>query len=243
LTVTFTRDEKLNAIDESMTAALWRAIEQLRDDSDVRVLVIQAEGRYFTAGIDLKDPQPGTIAQGGLEFRRLYRRHHLLYDEFEAVEKPIILAAQGPCLGAGVEMACSCDFRFAASAARFQLPEVKLGVLPGSGGISRLTSLVGPHWTKWLAMANQSVDANEALTMGFLHGVFAAEQLHVEVQDFARSLIALPGEAVGAAKLTVDMCAGADRETARNIERVANTHLCLSGDLRANTDAFVSKSQ
>jgi enoyl-CoA hydratase len=153
-----------------MTEALWQATRALRDRDDLRVLVIRAEGEYFTAGIDL-GAVPGEVGgarpESDIRYRRLYRDHHLLYDEMEAVEKPVILAAQGPCLGAGVEMAVSCDFRFAAQSARFQLPEIGLGVIPGSGGTGRLTRLLGPHWAKWMAMAGRSLTAEQALAVGW----------------------------------------------------------------------------
>src|SRR4051812_35805991 len=121
ITVTLTRPEKLNAIDDEITAALWAAVTALREREDLRVMVIAATGRFFSAGIDLKsrpgrggDVKPDEPAAGAV-FRSRYRQHHLLYDEIEAVEKPVILVAQGPCLGAGLEMAVSCDFRFASS--------------------------------------------------------------------------------------------------------------------------------
>ena len=238
LTVTFRRDEKLNAISPEMTETLWRAAEQLATDDEARALVITAEGRYFTAGIDLRSPQPGTVARDGIDFRRLYRRHHLLYDELEATEKPVILAAQGNCLGAGLEMACSCDFRFAASGVAFSLPEVKLGVIAGSGGTSRLTRLVGPHWAKWIAMAGRPVGAEQALQIGLVHQVFPPESFSADVHRFAVELAKLPAQALGAAKLAVDLSAEVSRGAGRDIERLANTHLCLTGAFREGVDDF-----
>jgi enoyl-CoA hydratase len=132
ITLTLDRDAKLNAIDEQITEALWEVVIALRDREDLRVLVITGNGRYFSAGIDLKSKtgRGGDVSAdqpaAGSVFRKVYRNHHLLYDEMEAIEKPIILAAQGPCLGAGLEMAVSCDFRFASPATTFRLPEVGL---------------------------------------------------------------------------------------------------------------------
>ena len=141
ITVTFDRDEKLNAIDSSMTAALWEAVTALGDRDDLRCMVITGHGRYFTAGIDLSDPvgkRPGDPAteagHPGWNFRRNYRSHHLLYDEFESVEKPVVLAAQGHCLGAGVEMAASCDFRFCTPATELVYPRSTSALLPAAGG-------------------------------------------------------------------------------------------------------------
>lgn len=229
LTVVLDREAALNAISPQMTDILWDAVRALAARPELRALVITAVGRYFSSGIDLRAPTPATTSTGGAEFRAAYRRHHLLYDEFEAVEKPVVLAAQGPCLGAGLEMACSCDFRFAAEGTRFQLPEVGLGVIPGSGGTSRLTGLVGPHWAKWIAMAGRSVDADQALAIGLVHEVLPAESFHAAVHERVREIVALPAEAMGAAKLAVDLAAQVDRGTARHIERLANTHLVLGG--------------
>jgi enoyl-CoA hydratase len=228
ITVTFDRQDKLNAISPQMTALLWEGIRALGDRDDLRALVITGVGRYFTAGIDLRHPaadrRDGNLASD-VAYRRTYRRHHLLYDEFEAVEKPVILAAQGGCLGAGVEMAASCDFRFAARSAHFQLPEIGLGVIAGSGGTSRLTRIVGPHWAKWMAMAGEPIGADQALAIGFVHQVFPDETFAAEVAGFARKLAGLPEEALGTAKLVVDAAADVDRTTQRNIDRLANTSL------------------
>jgi enoyl-CoA hydratase len=244
LTLTFTRDDKLNAISPPMLEALRAAVDRLATDADIRVLVITAEGRYFTAGMDahrsgralglmVDDGTPGS------EFRRRYRNLHSLFDELEAIEKPVVLAAQGPCLGVGVELGVSCDFRLASRRATFGLPEIpNLGVLPGSGGISRLTRLVGPHWARWLAMAAQTVDADEARTIGLVHRVIPDDRFTDEVAAFARHLAGLPGEALGLAKLAIDAAADTDRTTARNVERIANTLLVSSDEHRSIRERF-----
>ncbi len=229
ITVTIDRQRKLNAISHEVTGLLWDAANALADRDDLRCLVITARGKYFTAGLDLSAPggnRPGDPEtqhlHPGWNFRRNYRSHHLLYDEFEAIEKPIILAAQGICLGAGVEMAASCDFRFCTPDAQFRLPEVQLGAIAGSGGTSRLTRLVGPAWGKWMAMAGMAVGAEQAKTIGLVHDVFPAETFLDDVYAFCRHLIGLPAEALGLAKLAVDIHADVhDRTVQRHIDRLA----------------------
>jgi enoyl-CoA hydratase len=229
LTVTIDRQAKLNAISAQVTALLWDAVNALADRDDLRCLVITGRGRYFTAGLDLSVPggnRPGDPAtqhlHPGWNFRRNYRSHHLLYDEFEAVEKPVILAAQGICLGAGVEMAASCDFRFCTPEAEFRLPEVQLGAIAGSGGTSRLTRLVGPSWGKWMAMAGMPVGAEQAKTIGLVHDVFPAETFLDDVHAFCRHLVGLPAEALGLAKVVVDIAADVhDRTVQRHVDRLA----------------------
>jgi enoyl-CoA hydratase len=246
LTLTFTRDRKLNAVTEGMLDVLRVAVADLRDRDDLRVLVITAEGRYFTAGADITALPVGATGPGtpGPVFRARYRRLHGLFDEIEAIEKPVILAAQGPCLGIGVELSASCDFRFASDAALFGLPEVRnIAALPGSGGISRLTRLVGPHWTKWIAMAGQQVSAAEALSIGLVHAVYPVGEFGERVERFARDLISQPAEALGLAKLVIDAAANADRTSARHVDRIANTVLVNSAEHRAKLDAFANRER
>ena len=244
LTLTFTRDEKLNALSAEMMEALRVAIDDLEERADLRVLVIAAEGRYFSAGIDIAAIDLGEAsasgeAASGIEFRRFYRRRHALYDRIEQIEKPVVLAVQGPCRGIAVEFGVSCDFRLCSPEASFALPEVaNLSVIPGSGGISRLTRLVGPHWARWMALAGCTVTAERALMIGLVHEIFPAVDFQREVQSFAQRLASLPPEAVGLAKLTIDAAAAVDRGTARDVDRIANTILVSSAEHQARIDAF-----
>lgn len=245
INVTFCRDAKLNAITPAMFDALDAAATQLEQRADLRVLVIRGRGRYFTAGVDIltlsEMVDPGS---GGYDVRRSYREgaRHDLFDRLEMVEKPVILAANGPCMGVGVEMSASCDFRLASEAASFRLPEVaKLGVIPGSGGISRLTRLLGTHWAKWLVMADALVDASAARDIGLVHAVYPSETFDRDVDEFARKLAALPAEALGLAKLAIGAASEVDRRTARDIDRLAQTMLMQSQSLRADLDRFSSR--
>lgn len=249
ITVTLDREAKRNAISREITATLWRATEAFAVRDDLRCMVITARGSYFTAGIDLGEA--GGAARpvdppehAGWHYRRRYREHHALYDEFEAIEKPIILAAQATILGAGVEMAMSCDFRFCTPHTQWGLPEIDIGVIAGSGGSSRLTRLVGPSWAKYMAMAGMRVNADRALSIGLVHDIFPPETLMDEVARFCRRLIALPPEAVGLAKLAVDLAADvADRGAQRHIDRVANTTLVNSDEYRRRTARFAKPAE
>jgi enoyl-CoA hydratase len=252
LTVTMDRQEKRNAISPQITDTLWRAAGQLADRDDLRCLVITAVGPYFTAGIDLSAPvgsRPGNPEtehlHPGWNFRRNYRSHHLLYDEFEAIEKPVVVAAQGICLGAGVEMAVSCDFRFCTPDAEFGVPEVRsIGVLAGSGGTSRLTRLVGPAWGKWMAMAGMRVSAAQARQIGLVHDVFPAETFLDDVCAFCRNLITIPAETLGVAKLAVDMYADiADRTAQRHIDRLIVSGMLNSPDYLSRMARFTRRNE
>jgi enoyl-CoA hydratase/carnithine racemase len=227
LTFTFDRPDKYNAFTRPMLAALRDAFETFAEDAGLRVLLIRATGRYFSSGMDVTALGAGPEDEGPSQFRRRYRESawHRLYDEFEAIEKPIVVAHQGPCLGAALEMSLSCDFRLASDAAHYALPELNMGMIPGSGGTSRLVRTIGGHWARYMIMANRSIGADQARTVGLVHEVYPAGEFEREVEDFCLSLAAQPPEALAAAKLAIELAADLDRTQARNVERLANSSL------------------
>src|ERR1700749_4558384 len=130
---------------------------------------------------------------------------HRIYDEMEAMEKPLVVAHHAPCVGGGLELSMSCDFRLAAKSASYAFPEGKFGVLPASNGVSRLTRVVGTHWARYLVMANMIADAQKALYMGLVHEVFPAESFDEDVLNFCRHIAKQHGEQMGAAKIAIEM--------------------------------------
>tara|TARA_B110000211_G_scaffold125371_2_gene144386 strand:+ start:13767 stop:14540 length:774 start_codon:yes stop_codon:yes gene_type:complete len=239
LTLTFNRPEKYNALTFEMLEELRELLVRFREEDELRVMLITAKGKYYSAGMDISAGlAPET--ESGIEFRRWYRTAiHQIFDEIEAIEKPIVSAIQGPCLGGALEMALSCDFRLAAASAKFGLPETNIGALPGSGGTSRLTRLVGAAEAKWLIMAAQTISAERALRTGLVHEIYPNESFQEDCQTFARHLTSLPREVLGAAKLTIELCQDLDRASARNIERLANTPLSQSREHLELVNAFM----
>jgi enoyl-CoA hydratase len=127
-----------------------------------------------------------------------------------------------------LELSLSCDFRLAAKAARYCLPEIDIGALPGSGGVSRLTRIAGPHWARWLVMAGEQVTSDQALQMGFIHAVYADENFDSQVQAFCAKLAKQPYEVLG-------------RAQARNVERIANSMLFTGAEHKALVQAFLER--
>ncbi len=155
---------------------------------------------------------------------------HRIYDEMEAIEKPIVVAHHATCVGGGLEMSLSCDFRLAAKSARYSFPEGKMGVLPASNGVSRLARIIGTHWTRYLIMANIVADADRALIMGLVHEVFPDETFEEDVMRFCRHLAEQNGEQMGMAKLAIELAHDVGLAQARNVERIANSALMLNPD-------------
>lgn len=116
-----------------------------------------------------------------------------------------------------------------------------MGVLPASNGVSRLTRICGPHWARWLVMANKPVSADMAYTMGLVRQVFPYETFEEEVMEFCRHLARQNGEQMGAAKIAIDMASEVGRDTARHVERMANSALMLNPDYVARMEQYVGK--
>lgn len=245
LIVTLNRPEKLNALTQAMMDRFEAALLRFRDTPALKVMLIRANGRYFSAGVDLKEvmatQEPMPTGSAVRETHRVKNLNmHRIYDEMEHIEKPIVVAHHAPCVGGGLEMSLSCDFRLAAKSAHYSLPENKQGALPASNGVSRLTRICGTHWARWMVMAQQIVDADEARMMGLVHKVYPDEIFQDEVMKFCRFLASQDTEAMGAAKLTIEMCRDVGRDQARGIERMANSSLMLGPRWAQQMDSYVS---
>lgn len=232
--VTLNRPDKLNAMSEEMRDVIWQAVDDLRERDDLRVLLIKSTGRFFTAGIDISgdDFSETEPEQDMIKIRRNYRQLHKRLDEMEAIEKPIVMAIHAPCLGLGVEMSCSADFRLAAESAQFGVPEIDIGVIAGSGGLSRFTRLCGIGWSKWLSVAGERIDAKTAMMAGFVQAVYPDEEFEDQVWAFCQRLCDRPQHVQGVSKLAVDLAYDLDRTGARHMDRIINTPLMM----RDNSD-------
>lgn len=229
LELVLNRPDKLNALNGETLAAIGEAIEDLRQKDDLRVMLIRAKGRFFSAGADLTEFGGRTPKASGRKARDWFRRGmggmQGLWQELELVEKPVVVAHHAMCVGGGLEMSLSCDFRLAAKSASYHFPEMKMAMLPSSGGISRLTRLCGPHWAKWMILANEKVDAERALAMGLVHNIYPDESFEADVLAFCRRLAAQPPEAMAMAKLAVELAADLDSASARQLERLVLSNL------------------
>ncbi len=247
LVLTLNRPDKLNAISQEMFDSLAAAVALFRDDPALKVCLLRATGRYFCAGVDLKGggrgPKPSDFATGS-GVRTAHRigvgGMSQIVDEMEMIEKPFVAAHHAVCLGGGLELSLACDFRLAAASAGYGFPEGRFGLLPATGGVSRLTRLVGAHWARYLIMANRRADAATALRMGLVHEVFADAEFEQRVTDFCRHLAGQNGEQMGTAKIAIEMARDVNVAQGRNVERLANSPLMLGPDYRAGMAGYVA---
>lgn len=199
--VTVSRPEALNALDEETLSELDEVIGALGADREVGAVVITGGGeKAFVAGADVArfrtmDHQAA---------RRFARLGQAVFDRLEALPKPVIAAVNGYALGGGCELALACDLRLASERARFGLPEINLGLIPGWGGTQRLPRLIGPAKAKQMILTGEMVEAAEALRLGLVDAVFPAERLLSEAMSLAGKLAGKARVALGLAKAAID---------------------------------------
>jgi enoyl-CoA hydratase len=183
--ITIHRPDKLNALDRQTIGELHVAFTQVRHDDAIRVVVLAGSGeKAFVAGADIGELSELTPQQAQ-SFSRLGQA---LMAEIERLGKPVIARIQGYALGGGLELALSCHLRVASDRARFGLPEVTLGLIPGFGGTQRLLRLAGRGATLELALTGQAIDAARARELGIVGRVTTPETLDIEVDRLAEQL-------------------------------------------------------
>jgi enoyl-CoA hydratase len=172
--VTLNRPKVLNALNKTALADLRAAFEDARDDSSLHGVILTGAGdKSFIAGADINEVATDTPVQAEEKTRR---GQHLM-DLIENLGKPVVAAINGFALGGGCEAALACTIRLAAETAKFGLPEVKLGIIPGYGGTQRLPRLVGKGVALQLILSGAMIDAREAYRIGLVNEVVPNAEL------------------------------------------------------------------
>ena len=233
------RPEAMNAWNARMRSELAEAMEEVAL-SEARVVIIRGDERAFSAGEDVRG-MAGLTQGGTKKFRTIARQIHSAFDLMEAIEVPFIAVIEGVAAGGGMELALSCDFRIAGSAARLGLPESNVGLIPGSGGCSRLVRCVGSARAKQIVMLEGVMQAARANELGLLTQLVDAGQEMPAAMTMARKLAAKAPLALGMAKLVINTCADVDLETGRRLERMGQSVLKKSADHAEGAQSFIEK--
>jgi methylglutaconyl-CoA hydratase len=186
--LTMSRPEVFNAFDESMIAELDSAFEQLAADDSTRVVVLAGAGRHFSAGADLQWMQRASTATPEWNLADA-RRFAAMLARINRCPKPTIARVQGAALGGGVGLACACDIAIAADNASFAVSEAKFGILPAVIG-PYLVNAVGPRQARRLALTATRIEAAQALALGLVQQVVAADQLDAAIASTTTDLLA-----------------------------------------------------
>jgi enoyl-CoA hydratase len=172
-TITLNRPEALNSFSKEVVDEVLLALEDIRNDENVRVVILTGSGeKSFSTGADIKAMK----GMNALKARELSLMGEKLCSAFENLEKPVIAAINGYALGGGLEVAMACDLRIAVENARMGQTEVNIGLIPGWGGTQRLTRLIGKTKAKELVFSGKIIDAKTAEQLGILNLVVPADK-------------------------------------------------------------------
>jgi enoyl-CoA hydratase len=235
--VTINRPEKRNALSAQVRAELIAALDELRDDDSVRVLVITGAGdKAFVAGADI-----GEFAQRTPLEQRASMTGRRVFDEVAAYPKPVLAMINGLALGGGCELALACDVRLAADTAKLGQPEINLGIIPGGGGTQRLPRVVGTGQAMRLILSGEIIGAAEALRIGLVDVVHPAAELRERTLEFARGMAGKSPVALRMAKSAVRAAAEMPLAAGLQYETEAFITCFGSDDKREGVAAFLEK--
>jgi enoyl-CoA hydratase len=236
--ITIDRADKLNALDRTTVASLQAAFDEVRERSDLRVVVLAGAGdKAFVAGADISE----IAALSPLEALAFARAGQALMRSIETLGKPVIARIQGYALGGGMEIAMSCHLRIGSEQARLGQPEINLGIIPGFGGTQRLLRLAGRAAALELCLLGKPIDAGRAAALGVLTRVVAADQLDAEVAAVATQLAHSAPHALRAILDAVLTGGEAALDEGLDYEAQAFALCCASPDMREGTRAFLER--
>lgn len=227
----------MNALDIAIQDRLRELAEEATRRDDVRAVVIYGGEKVFAAGADIKEMQ-------AMDHTAMVVRSRALQESFTAVAripKPVVAAVTGYALGGGCELALCADIRIAADNAKLGQPEILLGLIPGAGGTQRLARLIGPAKAKDLIFTGRMVRADEALSLGLVDRVVAADKVYEEAHAWAAKLAQGPALALRAAKESIDAGLETDIETGLAIERNWFAGLFATEDRERGMRSFVEE--
>jgi enoyl-CoA hydratase/carnithine racemase len=243
--VILNRPDKRNAMNDEMMEALSGAFDEAEREfhNGVRVVVVRAEGRAFSSGIDVEQ-----LVSLGQNFGDDWRdnlfpftaKYQAIFNKIERCSMPVICVVHGYCLGLGFELALACDFRIGVERTRLGLPETRLGVIPDVGGSVRLVKLVGPSRAKDIIMTGRNLDMDQALDWGIVNYVVAKAKLDEKLAEFVAELCASSPLAVSYAKRVVNDIT--DNARGLQVEAWAQAYLFRTDDFMNAVEAIINKT-
>ncbi|WP_188196207.1 enoyl-CoA hydratase/isomerase family protein [Nonomuraea sp. SYSU D8015] len=228
----------MNVVSHEVTARLREALRAVEADERTRVVVLHGAGdRAFCAGSDIAEFEDlhGRVAEGKLLLEKL------VYRQVAKLRVPSIAAIEGYALGGGLELALCCDLRIAGERARLGLPELKLGVVPGSGGTQRLPRIVGPARAKEIILLGEILDAATALSIGLVNRVVRAGSALAAAREMAETIAARGPVAVQTAKSLIDQATERTLDDGLALELDASEKIFSTQDALEGARAFLSK--
>ena len=236
--VTIDRPECLNALSSQVYREMIAILRQVEAMDEIRVVILTGAGeKAFAAGADIAQ----MVGENAIAGRRLSGLCHETADLLENMRQVTIAAVNGYALGGGCELTLACDLRLASENARFALPEVSLGIIPGGGGTQRLARLIGAGRAKEMIFTGDQIDAQEAYRMGLVNHVVPRDQLMSACRALGEKIVSRSGYAVALAKSAVNSSMDIDRRNGAEREKDLLGLAFATRDKQEGMEAFLAR--
>jgi enoyl-CoA hydratase/carnithine racemase len=238
--ITFNNPEKRNAMSLEMWEGLGSALIELRDNPEIRVVIMVGAGdKAFVSGADISQfEKTRHNAQASEEYSKRSEAQRALLANYP---KPTIACIRGFCLGGGMQVAMLADIRFAADNSQFGIPAAKLGIAYGYDGLKHLVSLVGPSWSRLIMYTGMRIDSAEALRIGLVDRVLPGPDLWDATMEIARTISGNAPLAIKAAKITIAQVLKDESKRDMAAIKAVGTACMDSEDFREGRTAFMEK--
>lgn len=213
--VTISNPSALNALNSTFFKEMNSYLDSIENNNEVKLLIITGEGKAFVAGADISEMQ-NMNSKEGYAFSEIGQN---TFDRLENLKIPVMAAVNGFALGGGMELALACDFRIASEKAKFGLPEVSLGLIPGYGGTQRLARLTNIGNALFMQLTGDMIPADEALRMNIVQKVVEPEHLLAVAVNIGEIIMQKGPNAVQFAKKVVRAGYQVDFDKGQGIER------------------------
>lgn len=229
-----------NALSAALIADVEQAFSEIEKDDDIRVVLISGEGRFFSAGADIKE---FTTVESGKEFSKLAARGQQVFERIENFAKPVIAAIHGAALGGGLELAMSCHIRLVSEQAKLGLPELSLGLVPGFAGSQRLPRYVGTAKAAELLLTSEPITGAEAVRWGLANHAYPEEELLPKAREMAAKIALKSPVSMKAAIELLNFSKHAEYYKGAEREAELFGEVFESQDAQEGIHAFIEKRQ
>lgn len=229
-----------NALSQGLIQDVNALLDAVEEDENVRVIVLHGEGRFFSAGADIKE---FTSVQSGEAFTGLAKNGQDVFERIETFSKPVIAAIHGAALGGGLELAMGCHMRFVTASAKLGLPELSLGLIPGFAGTQRLPRYVGVAKAAEMMFTSDPISGTEAVEWGLANRAFSDEELLPETLKIARKIAKKSPIALKAAIQMLNYSKPSSYYDGVNAEANSFGEVFVSEDAKEGIQAFIEKRE
>lgn len=239
-TLTINRPDRLNALNPQTMEEIEHCIGAISNSRKIRCVIVTGSGdKAFIAGADITS----MVTMSGFDEKQFSAHGNGILRAFEQLQVPIIAAVNGYALGGGTELALACDLILAADTARFGLPEIKLGIIPGFGGTQRLPRRVGLLRAREMIYTGDMIDAATALSYGLVNHVYPAADLMTECRALAQKIACQAPLAMLQAKAAINAGIDVDLDSGLRFETEAVGLAFSTQDKKEGMTAFLEKRE